>query len=168
MHGGTAFSQAVRVNKKAFDQLQSFVTLAPLHQPHALQAIEALNAQRPQLPQVACFDTVFRTSMPLHEQRFALPLSLVQQGIRRYGFHGLSYEYISGVLPAYLGEAANGKVVIVQLGHGVNMCVVNNRQSIATTMSFTPLDGLPMATRSGAIDLAIVLYLLEHGMTGKK
>jgi len=103
--------------------------------------------------------------MPPWEQLFALPRSLAQQGIRRYGFHGLSYEYITSILPVHLGEVANGKVVIAHLGHGVSMCAVKNRQSIATTMSFTPLDGLPMGKRSGAIDPAVVLYLLERGMT---
>jgi len=166
VHGGTAFSQAVRVDEKVLDQLRSFITLAPLHQPHALQAMEALMAQRPLLPQVACFDTAFHANMPSREQRFALPRSLAQQGIRRYGFHGLSYEYITSVLPEHLGDGANGNVVIAHLGHGVSMCAVKNGQSIATTMSFTPLDGLPMGTRSGTVDPAIVLYLLERGMTG--
>ncbi len=139
--------------------------LAPLHQPHSLEAIEVLMAQRPHMPQVACFDTVFHTSMPKREKQFALPQSLVDQGIRRYGFHGLSYEYIASVLPTYLGETANGKVVIAHLGHGVSMCALQDRKSVATTMSFTPLDGLPMGTRSGSIDPAVVLYLLERGMT---
>ena len=164
VHGGTAFSQAVYVDNNVLEKLQSFIALAPAHQPHALQAIESLMAQYPNLPQVACFDTAFHTTMPSHEQRFALPVSLMQQGIRRYGFHGLSYEYITSVLPVHLGELADGKVVIAHLGHGVSMCAVNNRQSIATTMSFTPLDGLPMGTRSGAIDPAIILYLLEQGI----
>ena len=166
VHGGTAFAQAVRLDETVLDQLQSLSTLAPLNQPHALYAIAALMAQHPHMPQVACFDTAFHASMPYREQRFALPRSLTQQGVRRYGFHGLSYEYIAGVLPIHLGDAANGKVVVAHLGHGVSMCALYNRQSVATTMSFTPLDGLPMGTRSGAIDPAIVLYLLERGMTG--
>lgn len=168
VHGGTVFSQAVRLDEKVLGQLQALIPLAPLHQPHALHAIEALLAQRPHLPQVACFDTAFHAGMPMREQRFALPRSLAQQGIRRYGFHGLSYEYITGVLPRHLGETANGKVVLAHLGHGVSMCAVHNQQSVATSMSFTPLDGLPMGTRSGAIDPAIVLYLLERGMTGRE
>jgi len=168
VHGGTAFFQAVRVDQAVLNQLQSFIALAPLHQPHALHAISALMVQHPHLPQVACFDTAFHASMPLREQQFALPRSLTQQGVRRYGFHGLSYEYIASVLPEYLGDAANGRVVIAHLGHGVSMCALDNRQSVATTMSFTPLDGLPMGTRSGAIDPAIVLYLLERGMTGRE
>jgi acetate kinase len=166
VHGGTRFTQAVRVDAQVLNELKALIPLAPLHQPHALHAIEALSAQQPQLPQVACFDTAFHANMPRHEQRFALPGSLEQQGIRRYGFHGLSYEYISSMLPGYLGDKADGNVVIAHLGHGVSMCALKHRRSVATTMSFTPLDGLPMGTRSGAIDPAIVLYLLERGMNG--
>jgi len=165
VHGGTIFSQAVRIDHGVLNQLKKLIELAPSHQPHALEAIEVLIAQRPHIPQVACFDTAFHTSMPKREQRFALPQSLVDQGIRRYGFHGLSYEYLASVLPRYLAETANGKVVIAHLGHGVSMCALQDRKSVATTMSFTPLDGLPMGTRSGAIDPAIVLYLLKRGMT---
>lgn len=166
VHGGSAYSQAVRVNKKVLDQLRALNDLAPLHQLHALQALEVFIAQRPHIPHIACFDTAFHTTMPPWEQYFALPRSFLRQGIRRYGFHGLSYEYISSVLPLHLGKSANGNVIIAHLGHGVSMCAVKNKQSIATTMSFTPLDGLPMGTRSGAIDPAIVLHLLQHGMTG--
>lgn len=168
VHGGSVYSQAVRVNEKVLDQLRALIDLAPLHQPHALQALEVLIAQRPHIPHVACFDTAFHTTMPPWEQYFALPRSFVKQGIRRYGFHGLSYEYISSILPRHLGKAANGNVIIAHLGHGVSMCAVKNRQSIATTMSFTPLDGLPMGTRCGAIDPAIVLHLLHHDMTGEE
>lgn len=165
VHGGSIFSHAVRIDENVLEQLKALIVLAPLHQPHALQAIEALMTQYPQLPQVACFDTAFHTTMPMREQRFALPQSLAEQGIRRYGFHGLSYDYINGVLPNHLGDAAKGKVVIAHLGHGVSMCAVKDGQSLATTMSFTPLDGLPMGTRSGAIDPAVVLHLLQQGMT---
>jgi acetate kinase len=168
VHGGTTFSQATRIDHSVLDKLKELIALAPLHQPHALEAIEVLIAQRPHMPQVACFDTAFHASMPKREQQFALPQSLTDQGIRRYGFHGLSYEYIASVLPEYLGETANGKVVIAHLGHGVSMCALQDRKSVATTMSFTPLDGLPMGTRSGAIDPAVILYLLEHGMTGNE
>jgi acetate kinase len=167
VHGGSTFSRAVRIDEKVLEQLRALTVLAPLHQPHALHAIEALMAQRPQLPQVACFDTAFHSTMPLREQRFALPRTLAEQGIRRYGFHGLSYDYISRTLPTHLAELANGRVVIAHLGHGVSLCALQNRQSMATTMSFTPLDGLPMSTRSGAIDPAVVLYLLEQGMTAR-
>lgn len=166
VHGGTAFVRPVRVDGELLAQLRALIPLAPLHQPYALHAIEALLGQRPHMPQVACFDTTFHAAMPWQEQRFALPRELHQAGIRRYGFHGLSYEYIVGVLPAHLGKAAHGRVVIAHLGHGVSLCAVRDRKSIATTMSFTPLDGLPMGTRSGSIDPAVVLYLLERGMSG--
>jgi len=166
VHGGTSFFQPVHVDAAVLARLKALIPLAPLHQPYALQAIEALQAQRPNMIQVACFDTAFHATRSPREQRFALPRTLAEQGIRRYGFHGLSYEYIAGLLPSCLSDAANGKVVIAHLGHGVSMCAVENRQSIATTMSFTPLDGLPMGTRCGAIDPAIVLYLLEQGMSG--
>ena len=165
VHGGSFYSQAVQIDSKVLDQLKSLIPLAPLHQPHALQAIEDLLTQYPHIPQVACFDTAFHATMPAKEQRVAIPRELTQQGIRRYGFHGLSYEYIASVLPTYLKAGADDKIVIAHLGHGVSMCALKNRQSIATTMSFTPLDGLPMGTRSGAIDPAIVLYLLAQGMT---
>lgn len=165
VHGGADFCQPVRVNGTVLARLKALIPLAPLHQPYALQAMEVLLAQRPHIPQVACFDTAFHAHVPWQEQRFALPRALQQEGIRRYGFHGLSYEYIVSVLPLHLGQMAYGKVVIAHLGHGVSMCAVNNGQSIATTMSFTPLDGLPMGTRSGAIDPAVVLYLLARGMS---
>jgi acetate kinase len=163
VHGGTSFHRPVRVDAGVLDRLRELVPLAPLHQPGALLAIDALRAQYPELLQVACFDTAFHAGRPLREQRFALPRALLEQGVRRYGFHGLSYEYITGVLPDTLGAVADGRVVIAHLGQGASLCAVENRQSVATTMSFTPLDGLPMGTRSGAIDPAIVLYLLEQG-----
>jgi len=165
VHGGTEFCQPVRVDDAVLARLKALIPLAPLHQPYALHAIEALAARYPQLPQVACFDTAFHATMPAREYRLALPDALLHQGIRRYGFHGLSYESIVRAMPAHLGEAAAGRVIIAHLGHGVSMCAVKDGQGIATTMGFTPLDGLPMGTRSGAIDPAVVLYLLAHGMT---
>ncbi|MEJ2361680.1 MAG: acetate/propionate family kinase [Gammaproteobacteria bacterium] len=164
VHGGHKYTSAIRIDAQVLDELRSLIALAPLHQPHALHAIESLQAQQPHLLHVACFDTAFHADMPWYEQRFALPQQLQQQGIRRYGFHGLSYEYIASVLPEHLGERANGKVVIAHLGHGVSMCALQQGRSMATTMSFTPLDGLPMGRRSGTIDPAIVLYLLRTGM----
>jgi acetate kinase len=165
VHGGSEFRQPVRVDEEILYSLKALIPLAPLHQPHALQAIEALMARYPQLPQVACFDTAFHATMPMQEYRLPLPDALARKGIRRYGFHGLSYESIASVMPEHLGNAADGRVVIAHLGHGVSMCAVRNRQSVATTMGFTPLDGLPMGRRSGAIDPAVVLYLLAQGMT---
>ncbi len=166
VHGGLHFTHAVQVDASVLAQLQALVPLAPLHQPHALRAIDCFFSLRPQLLQIACFDTAFHTSMPMTEQLFALPRALAEQGIRRYGFHGLSYEYIASVLPGYLAERAAGRVVVAHLGHGVSLCAMQHQKSIATSMSFTPLDGLPMATRCGAIDAAVVLYLQrECGMT---
>ncbi len=165
VHGGSSYTRAVPVDQNVLDDLKAIIKLAPLHQPHAVQALEVLLKQWPQIPHVACFDTAFHTSMPPWEKHFALPPAYAQQGIRRYGFHGLSYEYISRVLPFHLGDAANGKIVVAHLGHGVSMCALQQRQSLATTMSFTPLDGLPMGKRSGAVDPAVVLYLLQNGMS---
>ena len=165
VHGGSIFGQPIFVDKSVLERLEALIPLAPLHQPYALYAIEMLLEQKPELFQVACFDTAFHSTMPEREQYFALPEKLFTEGIRHYGFHGLSYEYIVNRMPAYLGDTANGKVVIAHLGHGASMCAVLNGQSVATSMSFTPLDGLPMGTRSGAIDPAIVLYLLAQGQT---
>ncbi len=167
VHGGMQFSKPVKVDRSVLAQLHALVPLAPIHQPHALLAIESLLSLRPQMLQIACFDTAFHAGMPWVEQTFALPRALAEQGIRRYGFHGLSYKYIAGVLPDYLGEQkSNGRVVVAHLGHGVSMCAMRQRKSIATTMSFTPLDGLPMSTRCGSIDAAVALYLMrERGMT---
>jgi acetate kinase len=165
VHGGGEYCQPVRVDDAVLARLKALIPLAPLHQPYALHAIEALMARFPHTPQVACFDTAFHTNMPMREYRLALPEALLHKGIRRYGFHGLSYESIVRAMPAHLGDAAAGRVVIAHLGHGVSMCAVRNGQSIATTMGFTPLDGLPMGRRSGAVDPAVVLYLLAQGMT---
>ncbi|MGD8384860.1 MAG: acetate/propionate family kinase [Lysobacterales bacterium] len=165
VHGGADFTRPVNVDDEVLERLKALIPLAPLHQPHALQAIEVLRQRLPGLTQVACFDTAFHAGMPLRERRFALPRALWQEGVRHYGFHGLSYDYLSQVLPDYLGEAALDKVVLAHLGHGVSLCALTGGKSIATTMSFTPLDGLPMGTRSGAIDPAIVLFLLRKGMT---
>jgi len=162
VHGGMQFNQPVKLDKSILAQLWALEPLAPLHQPHALRAIESVYSQNKELPQIACFDTAFHADMPKKEQLFALPYLLAEQGIRRYGFHGLSYEYIASVLPQYVGEFAKGRVVVAHLGHGVSMCAMENRRSIATTMSFTPLDGLPMATRCGSIDAAVVLYLMSE------
>jgi acetate kinase len=165
VHGGAAFDQPVIINKAVITRLETLVPLAPLHLPPNLAAVKALTRLRPDWVQVACFDTTFHRSMPEVEQTFALPRNLTDEGIRRYGFHGLSYEYLAGVLPQYLGDQASGRVVLAHLGHGASMCALKNLSSVATTMTFTPLDGLPMATRCGTLDPAVVLYLLrEKGM----
>ncbi|MCB1706303.1 MAG: acetate/propionate family kinase [Halioglobus sp.] len=166
VHGGMAFKAPIRLDRESLSRLQDLIPLAPMHQPHSLLAVEHLLSAAPELPQIACFDTAFHSTMPPVEQYFALPRAFAERGIRRYGFHGLSYEYIASVLPGCMGAGASGRVVVAHLGHGVSLCAMQALRSIATTMSFTPLDGLPMATRCGAIDAAAVLYLLsEPGMT---
>ena len=166
VHGGTAFAGPTRVNAAVLDALQSLCPLAPLHQPHNLAAIRAIAALSPSLPQVACFDTAFHHDLPLVAQRFALPRELQEAaGIRRYGFHGLSYEYIASALRERAPAIASGRVVAAHLGAGASMCAMLDGKSIDTTMGFTALDGLPMATRSGVLDPGVILYLLrERGM----
>ena len=169
VHGGDTFSQPVRVDALVLAALEKLIPLSPLHQPHNLGAIHALAELRPDLAQVACFDTAFHHTLPGVARHFALPRDLAARGIRRYGFHGLSYEYIASVLPNYLGATAEGRVVVAHLGNGASVCALKQRQSLETSMSFTPLDGLPMGTRCGAIDPGVLLYLLrEEGMPLKQ
>ena len=166
VHGGTVFADPVRVDAHVLEMLEGFVPLAPNHQPANLAAIRAVARAAPGLSQVACFDTAFHRTQPAHAQAYALPRSMTDEGIVRYGFHGLSYEYLAGVLPEFAGARANGRVVIAHLGHGASLCALRERRSIATTMGFTALDGLVMGTRSGAIDPGVVLYLVQQkGMT---
>ena len=165
VHGGLRFHASTLVSEEVLEYLQTLIPLAPNHQPANLQGMKLLRELRPGLPQVACFDTAFHATRPEVEQRFALPAAGPLEKVRRYGFHGLSYEYIARELPDYLGMAANGKVVVAHLGHGASLCAMENRRSVATTMTFTPLDGIPMGTRSGSIDPAVVLYLEQQGMT---
>jgi len=146
--------------------LAEFVPLAPLHQPHNLDAIRAVAELLPEVPQVACFDTAFHRSDPDMAQMFALPQRFFEEGVRRYGFHGLSYEYIASVLPALAPRAASGRTVVMHLGNGASMCALNAGRSVASTMGFTAIDGLPMGTRSGNLDPGVVLYLQqERGMS---
>ncbi len=162
VHGGAEFGSAVRVDAAIVDKLQQFVPLAPLHQPHNLSPMRRLLAQRPGLPQVACFDTAMHRSNPGVAQMFALPMALHDAGLRRYGFHGLSYEYIASVLPELDPAAAAGRCVVLHLGNGASMCALQGGRSIATTMGFTAVDGLPMATRCGAVDPGVMLYLIDE------
>ena len=162
VHGGAAYSRPVVVDARVRAELERLVPFVPLHQPHNLAGVDAMGRLRPELPQVACFDTAFHHTLPALEQLYALPRSLSEEGIRRYGFHGLSYEYIAEVLPDYLGAAADGRVVVAHLGNGASLCAMKQRQSVATTMGFTPLEGLPMGTRCGSLDPGVVLYLLQE------
>jgi acetate kinase len=168
VHGGANFRQPVRVNDSVLADLESFVPLAPLHQPHNLAAIRAVMQQAPTLPQVACFDTSFHRTQPLVAQQFALPRKLTAEGIQRYGFHGLSYEYIASRLRQIDPQAAAGRTVVAHLGNGASLCALKGGVSIATTMSFTPLDGLPMGSRCGAIDPGVLIYLIDqHGLDAR-
>jgi acetate kinase len=162
VHGGSRYLAPVLIDARVMDELRSLIPLAPLHQPHHIAAIEAMQALHPGLPQVACFDTSFHHTQQVVVTRFALPHSLTDEGIRRYGFHGLSYEYIASVLPDVTGEkVAMGKVVVAHLGSGASMCALQGGKSIATTMSFTTLDGLPMSRRCGTLDPGVILYLIQ-------
>jgi acetate kinase len=163
VHGGTQFAAPAVVSAPTFAALRELIPLAPLHQPHNLAGIEAMLAALPGVPQIACFDTAFHRSQPELAQHFALPRALTAEGVRRYGFHGLSYEYIADILPQHLDATrANGRVIVAHLGNGASMCALKARRSIASTMGFTALDGLIMGTRCGAIDPGVLLYLMEH------
>jgi acetate kinase len=167
VHGGSLYTAPVLIDATVTAELRRLIPLAPLHQPHNLAAIAALAKLHPTLPQIACFDTAFHHTQPEVATAFALPRRLAAEGVRRYGFHGLSYEYIASVLPDILGPAtADGRVVVAHLGSGASMCAIHQRKSVATTMSFTALDGLPMSRRCGNLDPGVVLYLMqEKGMT---
>jgi acetate kinase len=162
VHGGIEFSEPTIVNAKALESLEKLIPLAPLHQPHNLAPIRVVAQRRPELPQVACFDTAFHRAQPELAQVFALPYAITERGVRRYGFHGLSYEYIAGVLPRYDAKAGAGRVVVAHLGNGASMCAIQAGRSVATTMGFTAVDGLPMGTRCGAIDPGVMLYLMDE------
>jgi acetate kinase len=147
-------------------ELDALSPLAPLHQPHNLAAVRAIEALQPRLAQVACFDTAFHAGQPWVMQALALPRRITDAGVKRYGFHGLSYEYIAHVLPEHLGVQAEGRVIVAHLGNGASLCALRGRRSVATTMGFTALDGLMMGTRCGSLDPGVVLYLMrERGMT---
>jgi len=162
VHGGLEYSLPVRVDGSVLATLEKLVPLAPLHQPHNLAPIRGLLARSPQLPQVACFDTAFHRAQPPVAQAFALPKAITDRGVRRYGFHGLSYEYIAGVLAEHDARAARGKTVVLHLGNGSSMCALADGQSVATTMGFTAADGLPMGTRCGSLDPGVMLYLMDE------
>lgn len=162
VHGGTAYSEPVLIDERVITALEALVPLAPLHQPHALAAIRAAGAVAPDVPQIACFDTAFHRVQPPLAQLFALPRALTAKGVRRYGFHGLSYEYIVAALPRIAPDCAGGRLIVAHLGNGASLCAIANGRSIATTMGFTPLDGLVMGTRTGTLDPGVILYLLRH------
>jgi acetate kinase len=165
VHGGIKFAAPVRIDGTVIHELAKLEPLAPLHQPHNLAAIRAMTRRAPHLPQAACFDTAFHRTQPEVAQRFGLPRRFIDEGVRRYGFHGLSYEYIASVLPGIDSRAATGRTVVAHLGNGVSMCAMLGGRSVATTMSFTPADGLLMGTRTGSLDPGVLLFLMsQHGM----
>ncbi|MGB7159883.1 MAG: acetate/propionate family kinase [Tepidisphaeraceae bacterium] len=162
VHGGDGFVAPTRVTPEVLDRLEALVPLAPLHQPHNLAPIRFLARRFPQLPQIACFDTAFHATQARIERMYALPRAWFDRGIKRYGFHGLSYEYIAAQLPQIDPRAASGRTVVCHLGNGASLCALRAGQSVATTMGFTALEGLPMGTRCGAIDPGVLLHLLDH------
>ncbi|MCR8923330.1 acetate/propionate family kinase [Dasania sp. GY-MA-18] len=162
VHGGTSFAKPALINEQVLASLRELQDLAPLHQAHNVDAIAAVAELWPSVKQVACFDTAFHHSMPAEAQTFAIPKHFTEQGIRPYGFHGLSYQYIASILPSVKPKPCLSRVLVAHLGSGASLCAMRDLRSVATTMSFTPLDGLAMATRSGAIDPGVLLYLLNN------
>ena len=166
VHGGSRFTKPMVVNAETMQQLKDLIPLAPLHQPHSIVALEAIAKNAPELPQVVCFDTSFHRTQSKIEQMFGIPRALTEDGVIRYGFHGLSYEYIASVLPKYLGDKADGKVLVAHLGNGTSMCAMQNRKSVSSTMGFSTLEGLIMGTRCGLLDAGVVLHLItQRGMS---
>jgi acetate kinase len=162
VHGGVDYAAPVRLTAGIVTDLEQFIPLAPLHQPHNLTPIRSLLDKRPELLQVACFDTAFHRVQPAVAQAFALPAEITDRGVRRYGFHGLSYEYIASALPAFDPRAADGRSIVLHLGNGASMCAMQGGKSVASTMGFTAVDGLPMGTRCGSLDPGVVLYLMDE------
>lgn len=166
VHGGVDYALPVRITPDVLNKLDSITHLAPLHNPHNLAAIRAMLQESPDLPQVACFDTAFHRQQDTVAKLFGLPYSYYEQGIQRYGFHGLSYEYITSILPA---EIVSGRVIVAHIGSGASLCAIHQGRSVASTMGFTALDGLLMGTRAGSLDAGVILYLLQQkGLTAKQ
>ncbi len=168
VHGGQHYSVPVLIDATVLAELETLVPLAPLHQPHNLATIRALLKTMPSLPQVACFDTAFHRTQPGVAQRFAIPRRFADEGVRHYGFHGLSYEFIASVLPTIEPALADARIIVAHLGSGASLCALHNGRSVATTMGFSPLDGLVMGTRCGNIDPGVLLYLMDrHNMDAR-
>jgi acetate kinase len=168
VHGGTRFSAPALIDAAVVAELEALIPLAPLHQPHNLAAVKAVAQMAPTLTQVACFDTAFHQTQPAVAQAVALPRRFRDEGIRRYGFHGLSYEYVASRLSSEYPDVAAGRTIVAHLGNGASLCATHGGQSVATTMGFTALDGLVMGTRCGALDPGVLLHLLDrHGLTAR-
>jgi acetate kinase len=165
VHGGRRFVQPVRLTGEVVDAIETLTPLAPLHQPRSLQPIRAVARLRPQLAQVGCFDTAFHQTMDATVARIALPRRYEAEGVRRYGFHGLSYEYVAGRLAAMSPRLAAGRTIVAHLGNGASLCAMRDGRSVDTTMGFSALDGLVMGTRTGSIDPGVLLYLMEQGVS---
>jgi acetate kinase len=164
VHGGPVYAEPVLIDDAVFDRLKSFEALAPLHQPYNLAGVEAARVAFPNAAQVACFDTAFHRKHPFIADTYALPRSYYDEGVRRYGFHGLSYEFIHRILRYEEPVLARGKVIVAHLGNGASLCAINAGKSVGSTMGFTALDGLPMGTRCGQLDPGVVLYLMSEKM----
>lgn len=162
VHGGPNYSEPVAITRQVLKSLEKFIPLAPLHQPNNLAPIQAVLQRRPHLLQVACFDTAFHRGHPEVADRYAIPQSLYAEGVRRYGFHGLSYEYVAQRLVAVAPDVAGGRIVVAHLGSGASMCAISEGRSVESTMGFTAMDGLPMGTRPGQLDPGVVLYLMSE------
>lgn len=162
VHGGTHFASPVEVSSEIISELERLIPLAPLHQPHNLAPIKAIAERTPSVRQVACFDTGFHQSQPAIAQAYAIPAELSESGIRRYGFHGLSYEYVSGKLREIAPDYADRKIIIAHLGNGASLCAIHHGRSVATTMGFTAIEGLVMGTRSGSLDPGVLIYLMDE------
>lgn len=162
VHGGREFTQPVVLDDTIVAKIAKLAPLAPLHQPAALRLIEETRKLYPKLPHIACFDTAFHHTQPAIEQRLPIPHWFHKEGIQRYGFHGLSYQHIANVLPDYLGEKVDGRVIVAHLGGGSSACAMLGRKSVASTMGFSTLDGMMMGTRCGSIDAGVIFYLMEQ------
>ncbi|HEY1411400.1 MAG TPA: acetate kinase, partial [Rhodopila sp.] len=162
VHGGPSLDHSVLVDDATLEKIEAVSPLAPLHNPPALDVLKGLRQRLPGVPHVACFDTAFHRGHPPVADRFALPDSLYQEGVRRYGFHGLSYQYIAGAMKNQAPEIASRKVVVAHLGSGASMCALVDGRSIDSSMGFTALDGLPMGTRSGSLDSGVILWLQQQ------
>jgi acetate kinase len=162
VHGGAEYSAPLLLTDQVIDKLATLIPLAPLHQPHNLAPIRAIRKSHPTLPQVACFDTAFHRSQPPLAQAFAIPRKYSEAGIHRYGFHGISYEYVTGRIKTVAPQIANARLIIAHLGNGASLCAVKDGRSVASTMGFTAVDGLMMGTRCGALDPGVLIYLIDH------
>jgi len=168
VHGGTSFAAPTVVTKDVVASLKALCPLAPLHQPHNLTPIESIMAEAPHIRQVACFDTAFHQTQQQLAQNYALPRELTEAGVKRYGFHGLSYEYVSGKLRDVAPDQADGRIIVAHLGNGASLCAMHHGRSVATTMGFTAVEGLVMGTRCGSIDPGVLIYLMdERGMDAR-